>query len=199
MTDLTDFGRLVPREHGLIVVSTLRADGTIQSSVVNAGVLRHPFTGQPAVGFVVRGGTRKLDNLRARPRATVVIRGGWEWAAAEGPVELIGPDDPAPGVDAERLRLLLREIFAAAGGTHDDWDTYDKVMAQERRAAVLLSPDRVYSNPSRLSPARAAYPPTRRPLAGGPATCRPNTQRSRWPTAGRWRSSSMARRMGCPW
>ena len=196
MTDLTDFGRLVPREHGLIVVSTLRADGTIQSSVVNAGVLSHPFTGQPAVGFVVRGGTRKLDNLRARSRATVVIRAGWEWAAAEGPAEIIGPDDPAPGVDAERLRLLLREIFAAAGGTHDDWDTYDKVMAQERRAAVLLSPDRVYSNPSRLSPARPAY---RRPLAGGPATCRPNTLRSRWPTAGRRRSSPMARRMGCPW
>jgi PPOX class probable F420-dependent enzyme len=154
MTDLTDFGRLVPRDHGLIVVSTLRADGTIQSSVVNAGVLSHPFTGQPAVGFVVRGGTRKLANLRARPWATVVIRAGWEWAAAEGPAEIIGPDDPAPGVDAERLRLLLREIFAAAGGTHDDWDTYDKVMAQERRAAVLLSPDRVYSN-ARLSPAVA--------------------------------------------
>ncbi|MGA2827703.1 MAG: TIGR03618 family F420-dependent PPOX class oxidoreductase [Streptosporangiaceae bacterium] len=147
MTDLADFGRLVPREHGLIVISTLRGDGTIQSSVVNAGVLNHPLTGQPAVGFVVRGGTRKLDNLRARPRATVVIRAGWEWAAAEGTAELAGPDDPMAGVDAERLRLLLREIFAAAGGTHDDWDTYDQVMAKERRAAVLLTPERVYSNP----------------------------------------------------
>jgi PPOX class probable F420-dependent enzyme len=147
MTDLADFGRLVPREHGLIVISTLRGDGTIQSSVVNAGVLNHPFTGPPVVGFVVRGGTRKLDNLRARPRATVVIRAGWEWAAAEGTTEITGPDDPMPGVDAERLRLLLREIFTAAGGTHDDWDTYDQVMAKERRAAVLLTPDRVYSNP----------------------------------------------------
>jgi PPOX class probable F420-dependent enzyme len=147
MTDLADFGQLVPREHGLIVISTLRGDGTIQSSVVNAGVLNHPLTGQPAVGFVVRGGTRKLDNLRARPRATVVIRAGWEWAAAEGTAELAGPDDPMAGVDAERLRLLLREIFAAAGGTHDDWDTYDQVMAKERRAAVLLTPERVYSNP----------------------------------------------------
>jgi PPOX class probable F420-dependent enzyme len=147
MTDLADFGRLVPREHGLIVISTLRGDGTIQSSVVNAGVLNHPLTGQPVVGFVVRGGTRKLDNLRARPRATVVIRAGWEWAAAEGTTEIAGPDDPMPGVDAERLRLLLREIFTAAGGTHDDWDTYDRVMAKERRAAVLLTPDRVYSNP----------------------------------------------------
>jgi len=149
MTDLADFGRLVPREHGLIVISTLRGDGTIQSSVVNAGVLNHPLTGQPAVGFVVRGGTRKLHNLRGRPRATVVIRAGWEWAAAEGPTELAGPDDPMPGVDAERLRPLLREIFTAAGGSHDDWDTYDQVMAREHRAAVLLTPDRVYSNPSR--------------------------------------------------
>ena len=149
MRDLADFGRLVPREHGLIVISTLRADGTIQSSVVNAGVLNHPTGGQPAVGFVARGGTRKLANLRARPRATVVIRAGWEWAAAEGTTELAGPDDPMPGVDAERLRLLLREIFTAAGGSHDDWGTYDRVMAKERRAAVLLTPDRVYSNPPR--------------------------------------------------
>jgi hypothetical protein len=112
-------------------------------------VLDHLLTGAPVVGFVVRGGTRKLDYLRAWPRATVTIRAGWEWATAEGAVELAGPDDPQPGVDADRLRRLLREIFTAAGGTHEDWDAYDQVMAAERRAAVLLSPDRVYSNPAR--------------------------------------------------
>ena len=149
MTDLSAFSRLVPREHGLVTVSTLRNDQTIQSTVVNAGVLDHPLTGAPVVGIVVRGGTRKLGNLRARPRATVVIRAGWEWAAAEGGVQLAGPDDPLPDIDAERLRGLLREIFTAAGGTHDDWATYDRVMAAERRAAVLLSPDRVYPNPAR--------------------------------------------------
>ena len=152
MTDsvnLSGFSRLVPREHGLVTVSTLRQDQTIQSTVVNAGVLDHLLTGAPVVGFVVRGGTRKLDNLRERPRATVTIRAGWEWATAEGEVELIGPDDPQPGVNTDRLRLLLREIFTAAGGTHDDWDTYDQVMAAQRRAAVLLSPGRVYSSPVR--------------------------------------------------
>jgi PPOX class probable F420-dependent enzyme len=149
VTDLSGFSRLVPREHGLVTVSTLRPDHTIQSTVVNAGVLDHPLTGAPVVGFVVRGGTRKLDYLRARPRATVTIRAGWEWATAEGAVELAGPDDPQPGVDADRLRQLLREIFTAAGGTHEDWDAYDQVMAAERRAAVLLSPDRVYSSPAR--------------------------------------------------
>ena len=49
-----------------------------------------------------------------------------------------------PGVDAERLRLLLREIFTAAGGTHDDFDEYDRAMAADRRAAVLITPERVF-------------------------------------------------------
>jgi PPOX class probable F420-dependent enzyme len=125
------------------VVSTLRPDGTIQSSVVNAGVLPHPVTGEQVVGLVSRGGAHRLANLRARPRASVAIRAGWQWAAVEGPAELAGPDDPMPGVDAERLRLLLREIFTAAGGTHDDFAAYDQVMASERRVAVLVSPARV--------------------------------------------------------
>jgi len=143
VSGLVDFARLIEGDHGLCVVSTLRADGTIQSSVTNAGVLPHPVTGAQVVGLVSVGGARRLANLRARPRASVVARAGWQWAAVEGPVELAGPDDPMPGVDAERLRLLLREIFTAAGGTHDDWDAYDRAMAEERRVAVLVTPARI--------------------------------------------------------
>ena len=76
------------------------------------------------------------------------MRAGWQWVAAEGPVQLAGPDDPLPGIDAERLRLLLREIFTAAGGTHEDFDAYDQVMASERRTAVLIAAQRVYANPA---------------------------------------------------
>jgi PPOX class probable F420-dependent enzyme len=146
VTDLSAFANLVPLDHGLVVVSTTRGDGTIQSSVVNAGVLDHPLTGAPVVGFVAAGSSKRLTNLRARPHLTVVIRAGWQWAGVEGPVELVGPDDPRDGVDPERLRLLLREIFTAAGGTHDDWDEYDRVMASERRVAVLVEPERVYAS-----------------------------------------------------
>jgi PPOX class probable F420-dependent enzyme len=146
MTDVNDFAALTRRDHGLCVVSTLRYDGTIQSTVVNAGVLGHPATGTPVVAFTTRGTAAKLANLRDRPRATLVVRAGWEWAAAEGPVELAGPADHYPGVDGEGLRLLLREVFTAAGGTHDDWPTYDTVMAEERRAVVMVTPERVYSN-----------------------------------------------------
>ena len=144
MSGLEDFARLVQGDHGLVVVSTLRPDMTIQSSVVNAGVLAHPVTGEQVVGLVARGDSHRLAYLRARPRATVVVRAGWQWASVEGPVDLAGPDDPLPGVDAERLRVLLREIFIAAGGTHDDWPTYDRVMADERRVAVLVTPARTH-------------------------------------------------------
>ena len=147
MANIEDFRKLVAGDHGLVVVSVTRGDGTISSSVVNAGVLPHPVTGESVVGMVVRGGTRKLARWRERPYANVVIRSGWQWAAAEGRVDLIGPDDPVPGFDADRLRLLLREIFTAAGGTHEDFDTYDRVMREERRTAVFVHPDRVYANP----------------------------------------------------
>jgi PPOX class probable F420-dependent enzyme len=139
MTDVSAFAELVSMDHGLCVLTTLRGDGSAQSSVVNAGVLAHPLT---------IGGSRKLDNLRADPRATVVARAGWQWATVEGDAQIIGPDDPHPDVDAQALRTLLRNIFQAAGGTHDDWDTYDRVMAEERRAAVLVAPRRTYTNPT---------------------------------------------------
>lgn len=147
MTDLAAFAELVPLDHGLCVLSTLRGDGSVQSSVVNAGVLAHPSRAGQVVGLVATGGSRKLHHLRADPRATIVARAGWQWATVEGDAEVVGPDDPRPEIDAEVLRLLLRDVFRAAGGTHDDWDTYDTVMREERRAVVLLSPRRVYTNP----------------------------------------------------
>ena len=118
LQDVIDIGR---SDHFLAVVSTLRADDTIQSSVVNAGVLAHPIDGADVVGFVTYGKT-KLSNLRSRPQLSVAFRAGWQWACVEGRAELIGPDDPRNGIDAEAVRLLLREVFTAAGGTHDDWD-----------------------------------------------------------------------------
>jgi hypothetical protein len=147
VTDLSDFADLVPLDNGLCVLSALRTDGSIVASVVNAGVLEHPLTGDMVVGLVARG-LRKLDRLRANPRATIVARAGWRWTAVEGDVNIFGPDDPHPDVNSEGLRLLLRRVFVAAGGTHDDWEGYDRTMADERSAAVLVVPRRAYSNPA---------------------------------------------------
>ncbi len=142
MTKLTEAWELSRPDRGLAVVSTLRADGTIQSSVVNTSVVTY---GPEQLAFVTYGPV-KLANLRRRPQVTVTFRQGWQWAAVEGTATITGPDDPRPDVDAEKLRVMLREIFRAAGGTHDDWDEYDRVMRAERRAAVLITPARVYGN-----------------------------------------------------
>jgi PPOX class probable F420-dependent enzyme len=146
MTTLRDAVALAAAENGLAVVSTVRADATVQASLVNVGLFPHPATGEPALGFTTYGKV-KLANLRARPQLAITFRNGWQWATVEGRAELAGPDDAQPWLkDADQLRLLLREVFTAAGGTHDNWDEYDRVMAKERRAVVLIAPTRVYSN-----------------------------------------------------
>jgi PPOX class probable F420-dependent enzyme len=136
------------RESGLAVVVTTRADGSPVVSVVNAGVLDHPVTGAPVVGFVARGGARKLPNLRARPHLTVLFRSGWDWVAVEGEALLAGPDDQLQGLDRADVPRLLRTVYAAAvGGSQEDWAALDEEMATEGHTAVLVRPARIYSNP----------------------------------------------------
>ena len=146
MTTLKEAVALAAADSGLAVISTVRADATVQASLVNVGLLPHPATGQPSLGFTTYGKV-KLANLRARPQLAITFRNGWQWATVEGRAELAGPDDTQPWLAGDdQLRLLLREVFVAAGGTHDNWDQYDRVMAEERRAVVLIEPTRVYSN-----------------------------------------------------
>jgi hypothetical protein len=152
MSTLLDEGlALVERygaaEHWLAVLVTVRGNGEPNVSVVNAGILTHPVTGERVVAFVARGGTTKLANLRHQPRATLVFRAGWDWIGVTGPVELAGPSDPLPGLDPLSLPDLLRDIFHAAGGHHDDLTEYDRVMAEERRTAALVRPQRFAINP----------------------------------------------------
>ncbi len=142
-TDLAAAEQLAARDNHLAVVATTRVDGSIQSSVVNAGILPHPVNDRSVAAFTTYG-RAKLAHLRARPRTALTFRAGWSWITVEGTVEIAGPADPLAGVDAERLRLLLREIFTAAGGGHDDWQEYDRVMQREQRAAVLVTPERIY-------------------------------------------------------
>jgi PPOX class probable F420-dependent enzyme len=139
---------LAKTENWLAVLVTTRADGEPAVSVVNAGILPHPDTGESVVALVSRGDTAKLANLRAHRRATLVFRAGWQWIAVSGTTEIAGPDDPHPAVPADRLPQLLRDIYHAAGGQHSDLDEYDREMVADRRAAVLVTPTRFSTNPS---------------------------------------------------
>jgi PPOX class probable F420-dependent enzyme len=144
---LSRINELGARDNFLAVVVTIQPSGEPSTSVVNAGVVPHPLTGEPTVALVSRGGTAKLANLRQNPTAALVFRAGWEWIGVHGPAEVVGPDDPMAGLDAERLRILLRDVYHAAGGVHDNLEEYDRAMVQERRAVVLIRPSRFTSNP----------------------------------------------------
>lgn len=147
MPFLTDLQALLAQEDGLAVVCTTRRDGGTQASVVNVGVLPDPQSSEEIVAFVARGYAVKLAHLRRDPRVTVVARSGWQWVAVEGRAQIVGPDDDLDGVPPEKVPTLLRDVFRAAGGTHDDWAEYDRVMLEDRRAAVLVQPGQIYSNP----------------------------------------------------
>ena len=146
MPNLDDVRSLLADEHGLTVISTTQRDGDVLSSVVNAGVFDDPVTGSPSVAFVSAGGAARLAHLRRGSTLTATVRRKWRWVSVTGTARIIGPDDPVDGIDDDRLRRLLREVFQAAGGSHDDYDEYDRVMREERRAAVFVAPTRIRGN-----------------------------------------------------
>jgi len=86
--------------------------------------------------------------LRRRPALTLTWRSGWSWVSLDGTAQLAGPNDRLSGLDPDHLLGLLRAIFTAAGGQHPDWETYDRIMAEQGRVAVLINPSRVYTNAS---------------------------------------------------
>jgi Pyridoxamine 5'-phosphate oxidase len=143
MADLDDVLRIASADGNLAVLAVARGDGSVQASVVSAGVIADPVDDAAGVGIVAGGGTAKLALLRANAQATVVFKHGYQWVAVSGRVHLIGPDDDAGVVD---VPTTLRAIYVAAGGEHDDWATFDRTMADERRCGVFVRADAVISN-----------------------------------------------------
>lgn len=148
MPDLRDVQHLLRSEHGLAVVSTVQRDGRVLSSVINCCVLDNPVTGIASVAFVSAGSAARLLHIRRGSDVTITVRRMWDWIGITGSAAIVGPDDPEDAVDADRLRLLLREVFETAEGSHDNFDEYDQVMLAERRAAVFITPTRIITNAS---------------------------------------------------
>ena len=145
MVDLEFVKRLAEGDHHLAVLTTARADGSVHASLVSAGIIDDPVDGSPSVGLVAIGNSRKLPLLRQRGAATIVFKDGYQWAAVSGPARLIGPEDGLK----YGLNVLdtVRAVYRAAGGDHEDWAEFDRVMAEDRRCAVFIKADKISSNP----------------------------------------------------
>ena len=147
MSDIEIFSNYLLEETGLATVSTTQADGRILSTVVNCGIIEHPLTGDTCVAFVSGGNAARLKHVDRGSQVTVSVRRGWSWSSATGPADLIRPESLPEGINAEEMRLILREVFHAAGGVHDDLEEYDRAMAEEKRVVVCVTPDRILGNP----------------------------------------------------
>src|SRR3954463_2589498 len=163
--DLEQVRALSLQENGLATVATTRGDGTVHSSVVNAGVFDDPVTGAPGVAYVAIGRAHKVALLRRSGHATVTFRRGWNWVSVTGATHLVGPDDPAPAFAPAGLPKLLRAVSVAATGTHDDWAEYDRVMAEERRVAGFVAAARIIGNPRPAPPQGATRCPSPPPAS----------------------------------
>jgi len=143
MTSLEQVRELAATEQGLCVAATTRPDGSVHCSVVNAAIMPHPRTGKQVVALVAVGGAHKVSLMARSGRASATFRRGWQWASVEGAAEVTEVGKPVGNLEYSQL---LRDVFIAAGGSHDDWDTYDRVMAEDGRVAIFIAIDRILSN-----------------------------------------------------
>lgn len=127
LPELLEFVR--PRHR--MVLTTLRADGSLQSSPVTGGV--------DAAGRVVIASypqRAKAANLRRRPQASVVVLSdefNGPYVQVDGDAEVIGlPDAVEPLVD----------YYRAIAGEHPDWSEYRQAMVQQGKCLIRITPRR---------------------------------------------------------
>ncbi|MCE2405065.1 MAG: PPOX class F420-dependent oxidoreductase [Dehalococcoidia bacterium] len=124
--------------HNAVVMSRRRS-GAAQMSIVTCGVYG------AGVAFTTTEGRAKLANLKRDPRCTILVaRPDWSrYVVLEGTAEVRSQGS----TDPELLRATLRDVYRAASGSdHPDWDEYDRAMVRDRRAAVIVVPERVYGS-----------------------------------------------------
>lgn len=124
-SELLDFVR--PRHR--MVLTTFRADGTLQSSPVTGGL---DDEGRIVIASYPQ--RAKSANIRRTPRASVVVLSDefdGPYVQVDGPAEVLElPDAVEP----------LVEYFRSIAGEHSDWDEYRQAMRDQGKCLIRLSP-----------------------------------------------------------
>lgn len=135
--ELTDTQRDFLSANHNAVCTTFRRNGAAQLSIVTVGL----YDG--GVAFTTTANRAKHVNLTRDPRCTLLVS-HHEWRpflVLEGAATVLSRDN----MPAEELRVAFREVFrAAAGKEHPNWEEYDRVMVEDRRVIVLVTPEHVY-------------------------------------------------------
>jgi PPOX class probable F420-dependent enzyme len=125
LSELLEFVR--PRHH--MVLTTFRADGSLQSSPVTGGV---DDQGRLVISSYPQ--RAKSANIRRTPKASVVVLSdefNGAYVQVDGDAEVIdGPDAVEPLVD----------YYRAIAGEHPDWDEYREAMRKQGKCLIRVTP-----------------------------------------------------------
>lgn len=119
------------RPRHAMVLTTFRADGSLQSSPVTGGV-----DDQGRIVIASYPQRAKSVNIGRTPRASVTVLSE----------EFYGPYVQVDG-DAERIDLPdavepLVEYFRSVAGEHPDWDEYRRAMVDQGKCLLRITPRR---------------------------------------------------------
>ena len=124
LDELLDFIR--PRHR--MVLTTFRADGSLQSSPVSGGV-----DAQGRIVIASYPQRAKSANIRRTPRASVVVLSdefNGPYVQVDGEAEVIDlPESVEPLVD----------YYRSVSGEHPDWDEYREAMVTQGKSLVRLT------------------------------------------------------------
>src|ERR1700727_1704495 len=127
LSDLLDFVR--PRHR--MVLTTFRADGSLQSSPVTGGVDE-----QGRVVIASYPQRAKSANIRRNPKASVVVLSD-EFNGAY--VQL---DGDAEVIDAPEAVELLVDYYRVIAGDRPDWQDYRRAMLDQGKCLIRVTPRR---------------------------------------------------------
>jgi PPOX class probable F420-dependent enzyme len=127
LSDLLDFVR--PRHR--MVLTTLRANGSLQSSPVTGGVDE-----QGRIVIASYPQRAKSANIRRTPKASVVVLSD----EFNGPYVQI--DGHAEVIDVPEAVQSLVDYYRAIAGEHPDWDEYRSAMLTQRKCVIRVTPQR---------------------------------------------------------
>ena len=118
------------------VLSTFRRSGAAQLSIVVVGNYGD------GAAFTTTEDRAKLANLRRDPRCSLLVSqdSWWGFVVLEGTARVMAADN----TDPEELKQAFREVYRSISGEHPDWDEYDRAMVEDRRAVVVVVPERIY-------------------------------------------------------
>jgi PPOX class probable F420-dependent enzyme len=127
LPELLDFIR--PRHRMLL--TTFRADGSLQSSPVTGGVDRQ---GRLVIASYPQ--RAKSANIRRTPKASVVVLSD-EFNGA-----YVQIDGDAEVIDVPEAVEPLVDYYRAIAAEHPDWDEYRSAMLTQRKCLIRVTPQR---------------------------------------------------------